>query len=98
MFGSCASLGGLDVSDFRTDNVIDMSFMLVIYYSLKSLNISDFTANKESDISFMFFGCCSLKALNISNFNFNNAKRNYFIFGRLRDGNKELIQTEMTEK
>lgn len=62
----------LDLSNFDTSNVTDMSFMFFNCQNLKSLNLSSFNTNKVTDMGFMFYECINLKTLDISKFNTEN--------------------------
>ena len=68
MFQSCSSLTSLNLSNFNTNNVQDMSFMFNKCSSLTSLNLSNFNTNNVQDMSYMFNQCSSLTSLNLSNF------------------------------
>ena len=57
MFNSCSSLEELNLSNFNTNNVGDMSYMFTSCSSLKELNISNFKTNNKTNMSCMFFGC-----------------------------------------
>lgn len=67
MFYYCSSLTSLDVSNFDTQNVKDMSGMFSCS-SLTSLDISNFNTKNVTDMSEMFFWCSSLTSLDVSNF------------------------------
>ena len=67
MFQDCSSLQELDLSNFNTNKVLDMSYMFKGCSSLKELDLSNFNTNKVFHMSYMFKGCSSLKELNISN-------------------------------
>ena len=67
LFYGCSSLKELDLSNFNTDNVTDMSFMFYNCSSLKRLNISNFNIEKVTVLSYMFYECSSLKDIIYSN-------------------------------
>ena len=50
MFSECSSLTSLNLSDFNTSNVQDMSSMFQLCSSLTSLNISNFNTNNVQNI------------------------------------------------
>ena len=58
----------LDLSNFDTSSVMDMSGMFFGFFYLKSLNINKFNTSFVQDMRFMFSYCISLISLNISNF------------------------------
>ena len=51
----CSSLKHLNLSNFNTDNVTDISYMFFGCSSLTELNLSNFNTDNVTDISFMFF-------------------------------------------
>ena len=71
-FEIISSIKKLDLSNFKTDNVKNMSGMFNGCYFLEELDLSNFNTNNVTNMSGMFKGCQQLKELNISNFNTNN--------------------------
>ena len=63
-FSGCKSLTSIDLSNFNTNNVKDMSYMFDGCSSLTSLNLSNFNTNNVNDMYAMFDGCSSLTSLN----------------------------------
>ena len=57
MFDGCSSLKELNLNNFNTNNVTDMSWMFYKCSSLKELNFNNFNANNLIDMSHMFLGC-----------------------------------------
>ena len=57
----------LDLSNFDTSKVTDMSEMFV-YMSLTTLNLSNFDTSRVTDMEYMFAGMFNLTTLNLSNF------------------------------
>ena len=57
MFDLCSSLKELNLSNFNTNNVADMSYMFYECSSLKELNLSNFNTNNVTDMSYMLVGC-----------------------------------------
>ena len=72
MFYGCSSLKELNLNNFNTNNVINMSCMSCGCSSLKELNFNNFNTNNVTNMGVMFYDCSSLKALNFNNFNTNN--------------------------
>ena len=68
MFSNCYSLSNLDVSNFHTTKVVDMSYMFSSCIKLSNINLSSFNTSKVKTMHGMFFNCKSLKSLNLSNF------------------------------
>ena len=69
MFYDCPSLTSLDLGNFDTSKVIDMSQMFLNCLSLISLDLSNFDTSKVTTMHMMVEGCKSLKSLDLSNFN-----------------------------
>ena len=65
MFSNCSSLKELNLYNFNTNNVKDMSYMFNGCSSLKELNISNFNTNNVTNMCYMFYGCSSLKELKL---------------------------------
>ena len=57
MFYRCSSLKELNLSDFNTKNVTNMSSMFYECSSLKELNLSNFNTNNVTDMRYMFYEC-----------------------------------------
>ena len=58
----------LDVSNFDTSNVTNMSYMFNNCSKLTSLDVSNFDTSKVTDMNYMFNNCSSLTSLDVSNF------------------------------
>ena len=72
LFYDCNSLTNLNLSNFNTTNVIDMSHMFEGCNSLTNLNLSNFNTTNVNNMTCMFGFCTSLTNLNLSNFNTTN--------------------------
>ena len=57
MFFYCQSLISLNLSDFNTDNVIDMRNMFRKCKALTSLDLSNFNTQKVTNNRYTFYGC-----------------------------------------
>ena len=57
MFWGCLSLKEINLSNFNTNNVTDMSGMFFGCSSLKEINLSNFNTNNVTNMSGMFDGC-----------------------------------------
>ena len=66
MFDCCGYLTSINLSNFNTENVYDMSYLFNQCGSLTSLNLSNFNTQNVTDMSFMFFGCSMLEHLIIN--------------------------------
>ena len=60
MFYKYSLLKELNLNNFNTNYVTNMSFMFFGCSSLKELNLSNFNINNVTDMSGMFDGCSSL--------------------------------------
>ena len=79
MFDRCESLTSLDISNFNTTNVQNMTYMFRAVPSLKYLNISSFTNQNLKNSTGMFDSCRDLEILDMSSFNdFNVGGENIF--------------------
>ena len=67
MFYECSSLTSINLSNFNTQNVTNMSHMFCDCYSLTNLDLSNFNTQHVTNMSHMFSGCSSLTNLNLSN-------------------------------
>ena len=65
MFSGCSSLTNINLSNFNTNNVKDMSGMFYGCSSLTNINLSNFNTNNVKYMSFMFLGCKKLNKNNI---------------------------------
>ena len=74
MFYACESLKELNLSNFNTKNVTDMSGMFFGCRSLKRLDLSSFQTEKVVNMGFMFNFCESLSYLDLTNFNTKSIK------------------------
>ena len=57
MFSGCSLLEELNISNFNTKNVTDMSFMFYGCSSLEELNLSNFNTNNGTNMSSLFYEC-----------------------------------------
>ena len=85
MFDSCSGLISLDVTNFNTANVTDMSYMFYCCYKLKEIYVSDkFVTDDVISSVYMFMGCNSLsgdidwKSVKVSNKTYAKTAGGYF--------------------
>jgi len=74
LFSDCEFLTKIDLSDFDTSKVTNMSCMFYKCYSLESIDLYGFNTDIVTSLSCMFFSCYSLKKLNLLEFNTSNVK------------------------
>ena len=69
-FNRCENLKQIDnISNLKTKNVTDMSYMFYVCTSLENLDISSFDTKNVTDMSYMFGNCRALEFLNLSGLN-----------------------------
>ena len=69
MFYNCSSLININLSNFNTENVINMGCMFDGCTSLANINLSNFNTQNVTNMKFMFSGCSSLSNINLDSFN-----------------------------
>jgi len=65
MFAYCHSLTNINLTNFNTKNVTDMSCMFAGCSSLTNIDLSNFNTQNVKNMSMMFAGCIFLKKENI---------------------------------
>ena len=65
MFFNCISLTIINLSNFNTQNVTNMSGIFSECSSLTNINLSNFNTQNVNKMSDMFEGCSSLKKQNV---------------------------------
>ena len=80
MFDCCSSLTNLDLTNFDTSNVTNMSCMFSGCYWLTNLNLTNFDTSRVKNMSWMFRGCKSLTNLNVNNFDTNKVTDIRYMF------------------
>lgn len=71
----------LDISNFDTSKVTDMSGMFGNNLRLKNVNVSNIDTSKVTNMSSMFYNDSKLKNLDMSNFDMTNTSDRSFMFG-----------------
>ena len=72
MFCSCKQIIKIDLSNFKTNEVTDMSSMFCFCSNLKELNLSNLRTENVQNMSNMFSYCSKLNIINTSSFNIKN--------------------------
>ena len=80
MFSRCSSLENIDISNFDTSSVIDMSHMFEECISLYSINLSNFDTKTVENMDYMFANDDKLVYINFENMNDSNIKSMNNIF------------------
>ena len=82
-FIGCSNIISLDVSNFNTSNVTDMSYMFNECKNLKEIKgINKFNTNKVTNMRTMFQSCNVLEYLDLSNFNTSNVVDMTYMFSK----------------
>ena len=82
MFYGCSALSSLDLSNFNTAIVTNMSYMFFNCANLSSLDLSNFNTAIVSDMSLMFGSCSTLSSLDLSNFYTKEVRDMSYMFSR----------------
>lgn len=68
MFASMTALTNIDLSNFYTSRVTNMSYMFEGSSKLKIIDLSTFDTTNVTNMSWMFFGCSEAEVINVSSF------------------------------
>ena len=68
MFWGSHSLKHLDLSNFNTSKVTNITQMFCSCQQLETLNISNFNTLKVNEMCYMFYYCDALTSINVSSF------------------------------
>ena len=79
-FANLPYIKEIELSDFDTSNVTDMSYMFNYCYVLESLDLSKFDTSKVTAMSYMFSCCYALKRLDLSKFDMSNVTDMSYMF------------------
>lgn len=80
MFHGCKALTQLNLNNFNTSQITDMSSMFAGCERLTELDLSNFDTHKVTNMSGMFDYCKKLTKLNLSNFNTSKVTNMSFMF------------------
>ena len=80
MFCECNKLSYLNISNFITSSVTNLSSMFFECNSLKSLDLNNFDTSSVISMDNLFYGCTNLLSLEINNFNFSKVNSFYHMF------------------
>ena len=90
MFYNCKAIKELNLSNFSTSKVIDMSYMFYNCQAIKELNLSNFNTANVINMTNMFAGCRKLYILNNFSFDIKNNTRIKNMFSRCNYSLKEM--------
>ena len=74
MFCNCYNLTALDLSNFDTSSVTDMSALFFYCDNLTALDLSSFNTSNVTNMNDMFANCDNLTTLDVSGFDTSNVK------------------------
>ena len=81
LFSECKSLTNIDLSNFDSNFINDISFMFYKCKSLKNINLANFNTSNVTDMNSLFYGCLVLTYVDLSSFNTTNVKdMSYMLF------------------
>ena len=92
MFAECTKLKHLDLDNFNSNELTNMSCMFMQCTSLEDLNINKLDTQNVYDISGMFYGCESLNIIDLSKFNTQKVENMSFLFF----GCKSLVDVNLS--
>lgn len=78
----CLYLTKIDLSNFNTENVTNMTFMFYDCVRLVELDISSLDTSNVEDMSYMFFYCSSIENLNLRSFDTKKVTNMDYMFCR----------------
>ncbi|WP_081679460.1 BspA family leucine-rich repeat surface protein [Butyrivibrio sp. XPD2002] len=84
MFRCCSSLVNLDLSQFRTPNLVNMCQMFHCCFKLKKINVSTFDTSNVTDMQSVFMSDSALESLDLRNWNTSKVNRMFQMFEGLR--------------
>ena len=74
MFHGCHNIIKIDLSNFNSENVINMKYMFSGCLNLKNIDLSALVTDNVENMSYMFYDCGNLKNLDVSALNTENVK------------------------
>ena len=98
IFYGCSSLTNLDLSNFDTKDVMNMSYMFYMCSNLTKVNLSNINTQKVNNMKLMFYNCSSLTNLNLSSFDTRNVKDMKMMFYNCSSLIKLNVSNFNTEK
>ena len=98
MFIGCNKITEIDLSNFDTSQVTNMSCMFYNCSSLSSLNLSNFNTSKVVDMNRMFIRCSSLKELDLTNFDTSQVTNMELMFYKYSSANTLNLSNFITSK
>jgi surface protein len=94
MFYDCKNITGLDLSNFNTSNVTNMSYMFRGCKNITELDLSSFDTSNVTNMSYTFRGCLKLTVLDIRSFDFTKVTSFSGIFGSVPTDCEIIVKDE----
>ena len=82
IFYKCTEITEIDMTNFDTSLVTDMSEMFSMCYSLNSINVENLNTAKVETFRYMFYNCTNLTSINLESFTNPSATSLYRMFYR----------------
>ena len=93
LFAKCQKLKYLDLTNFNTKEVQDMSYMFDNCINLEEIKMNPFTSSKVTNMGHMFNKCFLLKNINLTSFKGEHVKCMSFMFNDC----KQLIDVDLSK-
>ena len=74
MFHGCYNIIKIDLSNFNSENVMNMKYMFAGCLNLKNIDLSTLVTGNVENMSYLFYDCGNLKNLDLSALNTENVK------------------------
>ena len=74
MFLHCLYIKSIDLTNFNSEDVTDMSLMFINCFNLEEINFGNFKTSKVTNMEGMFECCISLQKLDVSSFDTSNVE------------------------
>ena len=97
MFFKCEYILSMDLQNFNTEDVTDMSLMFILCRNLEEINFGNFNTSKVTNMEGMFEYCINLKSLKLSSFDTSkveNMNSMFILCLSLQDLNLDNFNTE----
>ncbi len=74
MFFGCNSLKSIDITNFNTENIVNMGSMLADWILLNWIDLPNLNTKKVKYFTYMFADCSDLTSIDVSKFYTKNAE------------------------
>ena len=80
MFSECKQLTSIDLSNFDSSLITDISYMFYKCSKLKNINLANFNTSNVTDMDYLFAQCYKLTDVDLSSFDTTNVKDMSYMF------------------